>query len=72
MDSAVSEMKVWNEIQVAEPARTSANERALRGAAQDNLIDYSDVVMCFVSMLNVKNMRAASHQVLLDNRWGLA
>ena len=72
MDLAANEMKVWNEIKVPEPARMSANERALRGAAQDNLIDYFGVVMCFVSMLNVKNVRAASHQVLLDNRWGLA
>ena len=63
MDLAMSEMKVRNEIPVPEPARILANERALR----EDLIGYSNVVMCFVSPLNVTNMGAASHQVLPEN-----
>ena len=68
MDLATSEMKVHNEIPVPEPARILVNERLLRGVAQKNLIGYSDFPMCFVSTLNVTNIRAASHQVLPENR----
>ena len=70
MDLATSEMKVRNEILVPEPAGISANETELRGTAQEDLIGYSSMVICFVSLLNVTNMRAASHQVLLEKRQG--
>ena len=45
MDLAMSEMKVWNEIPEPKPERISANERVLRGAAHEDSIGYSDVVM---------------------------
>ena len=48
-------------VSVPEPARISANETVLREVSQENLIGYSDVVMCFVIPLNVTNVRAASH-----------
>ena len=51
-------------MSLPEPARISANERALQGAAEEDLIGCSDVVMCFASPLNVTNMRAADDQVL--------
>ena len=57
MDLAMSEMKVRNEIPVPKPATILENERALR----EDLIGYSNVVMCFVSPLNVTNMGATSH-----------
>ena len=68
MDLATSEMKVHNEIPVPVPATILVNERLLRRVAQKSLIGYSDFSMCFVSTLNVTNMRATSHQVLLENR----
>ena len=49
-----------------EPARISANDRALQGVAQEDLVSSSDV-MCLMSLLNVANVRAASHQVLPKN-----
>ena len=52
-------------------ATISENESMLQGVAQEDLIGYSDVVMCFVSPLNVTNVRAASHWVMLENRQGL-
>ena len=64
MDLATSEMKARKEMPLPEPARILANERVLQGAAEEDLIGCSNVVMCFVSLLNVTNMRAADHQVL--------
>ena len=67
MELATSEMKAQNEIPVLEPARIVANETELQRIAQVDLISYSDVIICFVSLLNVTNVSAASHQVLSEN-----
>ena len=66
----MSEMKACNETPVPKPARISLNETVLQGMAQEDLIGYSDVVICFLSLLNVTNVRAASHRVLLENGQG--
>ena len=71
MDLATSEMKAQNEIPLPEPARISANETEVQGTVQVDLIGYSNVIICFVSPLNVTQVRAASHQVLLENGQGL-
>ena len=71
MDLFRSEVKVQNEVPLPESGRILANERALQGTAQENLIGYSIVLMCFVILLNVTNGRATSHRALQENEFYL-